>query len=780
MERIELLAPAGSMESLIAAINKGADAIYLGGSKFSARAYASNFDEEELEKAVDYAHLYGVKVYITLNTLIKEKEFKEAQKYIGFLYRIGVDALIVQDLGIFKYIKDNYNDFEVHGSTQMTIHNGEAALYFKERGFHRIVLSRELTLKEIEYISKKLKVETEIFIHGALCISYSGQCLMSSSIGGRSGNRGRCAQSCRLPYTLINEEDNKKISGYLLSPKDICTVDNIKDIINTGAYSLKIEGRMKRPEYVAGVVESYRDAIDSAIKNKKETIKNKKDLLLQLFNREGFSKAFLYKNEGKDMMAYNMPKNTGVFLGSILSNGEIILEKDINLKDGIRNGEGGFTISKIIKKNKEVDFALKGETVRLFPKDYKKGDKLYKTSDVKLLEGYKTSYLNKFQKKIPLSIDVDFKIDNNIEISCSYNGENFKVLGELVQKPLKRPIDKNKLEENLKKSGETPFKVDKINFINFEEGFIPVSSINDVRRKLIEEIENNIIKAFKRNNRVQGKSLEIKERSVPDFQYIYEIREKEQLKALKNLNIENIIINPWGKNKEDISLEDLKDISKFYLKVPTIVKEEFNYICQIVNEFKEKIEGIVTSNVGIISKFKDDFIIIGDYKLNIFNKNTAMFYSEDINLLPLSVELNRKEIGDLLKSSKNNFYINIYGKVENMVMEYCPIGSNFGGKSSKKICSEPCKTNNFLLKDRMNEFFKVKTDRFCRAHLYNSVPTNLIGEKEDLISLGINKFKVEFVDENYEDTIKVINMIKGKEEIDSREFTKGHYKRGVQ
>ena len=206
MERIELLAPAGSMESLIAAINRGADAIYLGGSKFSARAYASNFDNETMEKAVDYAHTYGVKVYVTVNTLIKENEFQEAVDYIGVLYKIGVDALIIQDVGLAKRIREVYPDFELHASTQMSIHNGEGALFFRENGFFRIVLSRELTLDEIKYISKDLGIETEIFVHGALCVCYSGQCLMSSLIGGRSGNRGRCAQSCRLPYTLIREK----------------------------------------------------------------------------------------------------------------------------------------------------------------------------------------------------------------------------------------------------------------------------------------------------------------------------------------------------------------------------------------------------------------------------------------------------------------------------------------------------------------------------------------------------------------------------------------------
>ncbi|MGL5245047.1 MAG: peptidase U32 family protein, partial [Sarcina sp.] len=397
MEKIELLAPAGSMESLIAAINRGADAIYLGGNKFSARAYASNFDNETMEKAIDYAHSYGVTVYVTINTLIKENEFSEAMEYIGDLYKMGVDALIIQDVGILKKTKELYADFELHASTQLSVHNGEGAIFFRDNGFLRIVLSRELTLKEIKHISKELKIETEIFIHGALCVSYSGQCLMSSLIGGRSGNRGRCAQSCRLPYTLIREKDKKEIKGYLLSPKDICTIDNVEDLINSGTASLKVEGRMKRPEYVAGVIESYRGAIDNVYDKRKISQEYNKAKLMKLFNREGFSSAYLYKNTGKDMMAYKTPRNTGVFIGEALKNGEVTLVEDIALKDGIRISDDGFTISKILINNKEVEEAKKGDKVKIFPNRYKAHDKLYKASDIKLLNTLKTAYENPYE-----------------------------------------------------------------------------------------------------------------------------------------------------------------------------------------------------------------------------------------------------------------------------------------------------------------------------------------------------------------------------------------------
>lgn len=450
MKNIELLAPAGTVESLYAAINSGADAIYMGGTKFSARAYASNFTNEDLEYVVRYAHLYGVKIFIAVNTLIKENELSEAVEYIDFLYSIGVDALIVQDFGIAKILRDRYKDFEVHSSTQMTIHNGEGAKFLKSQGFHRIVLARELNLKEIKYISSDLDIETEMFVHGALCVCYSGQCLMSSMIGGRSGNRGRCAQPCRLPYDIINTKDGTNKKAYILSPKDMCNIDNVEDLIKTGTSSLKIEGRMKRPEYVAGVVKSYRKAIDSY--NNKETFNSRNDekVLLQLFNREGFSKAYLYGNKGKDMMSYNFPKNTGVYLGKVGSDGSVIIDSDISLGDGIRFGDKGFTLSKILLNNKEVKNANNGDKVILYPKTYKKGDVLYKTLDNDLMKSYEP-FCRPFEKKISLKCYITFKVNKDIELKFQHVNKEFVVKGPKVEMPKTKPISKDRIEESLGK-----------------------------------------------------------------------------------------------------------------------------------------------------------------------------------------------------------------------------------------------------------------------------------------------------------------------------------------
>jgi Collagenase and related proteases len=347
--KIELLAPSGDMESVYAAVNNGADAIYIGGSKFSARAYAKNFSLEDIKEIVEYCHDYGVKVYVTINTLIKQKEMAEVLEYINQLEQLRVDAVIIQDLGLAKAIFENFKGLEVHASTQMSVHNKEMSLFLKDMGFSRIVLARELALEEIKEISEV--VETEVFIHGALCVCYSGQCLMSSMLGGRSGNRGRCAQPCRLPYQIVNKLNSETKQGYLLSPKDICTIENISEIIESGVTSFKIEGRMKRPEYVAGVVGSYRKAIDRYVNEKVlMDTKDEKKKLLQLFNREGFSKGYIFGNTGKDMMAYNYPKNTGIILGRAIDNNLIELVEEVSINDGIRVKDEGAVNNKNIKE----------------------------------------------------------------------------------------------------------------------------------------------------------------------------------------------------------------------------------------------------------------------------------------------------------------------------------------------------------------------------------------------------------------------------------------------
>ena len=783
MNKVEILAPAGSMESLIAAINKGADAVYLGGNKFSARAYASNFDNDNMIKAIDYAHSYGVKVYVTLNTILKENEIEDAVRYVGFLYEIGVDAIIIQDLGLFKRVKEEYNDLEIHASTQMTIHNGDGALFFNERGFHRIVLSRELSLDEIKYISKDLGIETEIFVHGALCVSYSGQCLMSSMIGGRSGNRGRCAQPCRMEYTLKGENSGER-KAYILSPKDTCTIESVKDIINSGTYSLKIEGRMKRAEYVAGVVDNYKKAVEKELYNKEYSVAKGKRELLQLFNRGGFSSAYLHKNLGKDMMSFKHPRNTGVFLGKIEKNGEIILKEDISVGDGFRFRDTGFNVNKIIKGIEEVKEAKRGDRVKLFPTAYKVGDEIFKSLDKKLFDSLEDD-LKAYNRKIDLNASVTFKVGEPLKIKLHYNNKEYEFLGEVIEKAEKKPLTKERVIEALVKSGDYAFKINNVSFECFEDGFLRISDLNNLRREAIEGVQKSITKAYRRK---RPKALEISKEEVIKQEFneiMYQCITKEQVKALVEENEKNIILDIFSRDKNALNYKDLIDISEknninIYLKVPNIIKSEYDKVINIIEKVKPYIKGIVTVNVGIIRKYQDELTIIGDYKLNIINSESLSFYQNEIDIPTMSLELNRKEIKEVLKKNKGNNQFVIYGKTELMISEYCPIGSTFGEKSSCSDCNLACTRDEFTLIDRMNEKFRVMTDVFCRSYILNPKPLNLIEEIEDLRGLGAKSFRVDFRDEKYDEVKKVLKMIRGTENINNNEYTKGHYRRGIE
>lgn len=781
MTKVELLAPAGSMDSLYAAVNSGADAIYLGGPKFSARAKAIEFDNEKMKEAVDYCHSYGVKIYVTMNIILKENELREAIKYVGYLYEIGVDALIIQDTGLVNLIQSAYPDFEIHASTQMTIHNGEGAVYFKSKGFERIVLSRELSLKEIEYISKDLGIETEIFVHGALCVSYSGQCLMSSMIGGRSGNRGKCAQPCRQEYRLVSEKSGEK-KGHLLSTKDTCTIEDVKDIINSGAYSLKVEGRMKRPEYVSGVIDTYRRALDKELENKEFNLKEGKNTLLQLFNRGGFASAYLKKDTGKDMMSFQIPKNTGIEIGKIDSKGYIVLKESIALGDGIGFGKKGFTVSKILLKGKEVKKGNKGDKVKLYPEGYREGDVIYKTSNKELLDNL-SDKVKPYTKKIDLNVSVSFKCGENIKISTIFNDKEYEVLGDVVERAEKKPLDKERIVDSLKKSGEYPYKIENVNFTEFQDGFVRVSSLNNLRRDLFDKILKDILSSGRRNrSKVETVDKKLRVKDSIDMDLLVTCITRRQLKTLLDLGVKNIGVDLYSREKDAITTEDIKNIkgADVYILTPEIIKSEFKSIVNIIDKNKPYIKGLITENAGIINIYKDELKIIGDYKLNIFNSEAAKFYREDLNMVSLSLELNRKEIKDIMKKGITGAIYQVYGKTELMVSQYCPIGSTFGGKNTDKNCNQACMRDKFTLVDETKEKFRVMTDLFCRSHILNGTPLNLINEIDDLKSMGIETFRIDLKDESEKEVINIFKMLRGEKEIEGKHYTKGCYRRGVE
>ena len=400
MNEIELLAPVGSFDALKAAVQNGANAVYLGGKDFSARASANNFDREELIEAVKYAHIRDVRVFVTTNTLIKQDEIEDFVEYAKFLYDIDVDALIMQDIGVAMLIHELLPDFELHASTQMVAHSLEDAQYLESIGFKRVVLARELTVDEIKYICDNTNVDIEIFVHGALCVCYSGGCLMSSMIGNRSGNRGRCAQPCRQKYTMIDISTGEEIHSngeYLLSTKDLNTIEDVDKIIETGVLSLKIEGRMKKPEYVATVINSYRNAIDEYQANKKVNISTETmEDLYTIFNRK-FTKGLILGEVGEDVMNSNVPNNQGLYVGKVVDYNKKAKRLKIKLEGTLKKGDGinlgGGTIGRIIKGKEIAQIGYKGETIELdFIGEARKNQPVFKTSDTNLIDKAQKTY----------------------------------------------------------------------------------------------------------------------------------------------------------------------------------------------------------------------------------------------------------------------------------------------------------------------------------------------------------------------------------------------------
>lgn len=771
------------MEALVMAVQNGANAVYLGGTKFSARAYATNFSEKELEDAVDYCHSYDVRVNITLNTLLKDSELEEAVSYASFLYRIGVDALIVQDPGLIYRLRRDLPEFELHASTQMTVHNGEGALYYTEKGIKRIVLSRELSFEEIKEISTDLGVETEIFVHGALCISYSGQCLMSSILGGRSGNRGRCAQPCRLPYDLIDETKTSKAKAYLMSPKDITAIDNMDEIIDSGVYSLKIEGRMKRPEYVAATVRYFREEIEGY-----QTPEHRENLL-KVFNREGLSDGYFHGKTGKDMMAFHYPKNTGVSIGRVDRDGSLRLDAPLRKGDGLRVGEKGLTVEGIRDGKDVKEHAHPGESVKLIGRSKLPEGELFKTYDFELMDQLKRSHNGLYDKKIPLTGSLYFAPGEPAVLRVNYKGKEYRRTTKPVETAQKAPLSLLRVEEALKKSGEVPFALDAIELDKFEEGFLPVKELNELRRLLLEDIVAEEVGSKKRTMTPLA-CPEVRPELAQRVEALrlVGVSTKEQLRAALDAGAKELVLYPFYRGAWHLNFSDVKELLekqgelglKVYIKVSNILRTELHGVLNRVRSLSAHgaIEGIITNNAGVIRALHKDFRVIGDYKLNLMNSYGLHLFGEDLYMSMVSEELNRQELKEL--KHKDRFVTLVYGRQELMHSEYCPVGASLGGMTRETPCNEVCMTAKFSLKDRMGEEFPVMTDIFCRSYIMNGKPKNLLDTTKDLKSIGFNSFRVDLTLEDYEESLVILKAFLSEQALTLDAFNRGHYKRGVE
>lgn len=721
----ELLAPAGSFEALTAAISNGADAIYLGLNRFGARAYANNFDLEELKKAVIYAHLRNVKIYVTMNTIVFDNELNDAFTQINDIYNAGVDGIIVQDLAIFDHIVKNYPLMEAHCSTQMGIDDLEGTLLFKELGAKRVVLSREVPINTLKNIKKDAKIPIEIFVHGALCVSYSGNCLMSGLIGYRSGNRGRCVGSCRKPYSLINTTKNEALSNsYILSMKDLNAINNIDDL--KFADSLKIEGRMKEPVYVANVINSYRKALDGNASNADKSNLNK------TFNRT-YTKGYIFNEDKKNITNIEKPNNYGYEIGYISKKTkggyEITLKDELNQGDIIRinhnNEDINLSVTKLYDQNDNFITSSKKICYIKIKEQLSINDIVYKTKDIKFNDLLESSYPREY-RRFPINLYVYGDVDSTLTITAECEDKTVTIESDFIlEKALNKPTLKEQFCKQFDRLNETVYSLNEVEYY-VENVFIPAGKINDLRRSLIEKL----------NKERLGKRKEI--------------TIKSQILDKINLEYDSLGLAVYCNTLDQYNAAKELGVEKIYYKDNVIRRNQ--------NEYKDKKGELLIGGYGGIYKYKNTNPFITDFSLNVVNyKSVYMLHKLGAKRVCLSHEINANQIKDLINDFKANTGILpnlemiVYGKADMMFTKYCPLKVfNQCGK---------CKNNNYILKDEYG-YFPIISHEDCTTTIVNGKNLNLIDDLENI--KNINTFRVQLTTETYEESLEIINKFKNK------------------
>lgn len=739
MKKVELLSPVGSMATLYQAIHNGADAVYLAGKKYGARKYSNNFTEEELIKAIKYSHLYGVKVYITVNTMIFEEEVEEFLEYIDFLYQNKVDALIMQDIGMISIIKKVYSNIEVHASTQCHTNSKETVQFLKNIGCTRVVIAREMSLENINKID--VDIEKEIFIHGALCICYSGQCLFSALNGGRSANRGECVGACRLPYNLIKNNKNLNLNNkYLLSTKDLNTIFNIETILKNNIDSLKIEGRMKSPQYVGYVTRLYRRAID-AFYNHQKLLITKEELknLKILYNRE-FTEGYLFNKQ--DIVNSKTPNHIGIPIGQVFKVDKkyIYIRLDSNLyqEDGIRfkKSNKGMIVNRIYNSNMLlINKALKDNVCILDNKvNLKQNDIVLKTLSQKLIKEID----NYPPKQIPVSFEVELFINSKLKLTVSDGKNTITLYGDNIEKAHNRCVDSENITKCISKLGNTPFKLKDLIINKDENIFISLKSINELRRKVISELihlrENPKRQILKEKIPVLLKE----ETKIKTSKLNVLARTEEQIECCLEENVDNIYIDDYK------LYQKYKNNKNVYYRINRI--QETNII--------KNDDNLLVGTLGDIEKYNKTNKIIGDYFLNIANSYSVDYFClKNVYLMTLSVELNYEQIKAIAKKS-NNIELLIYGTPELMVLKYCPLKNNL----------EYCKTcssahDDFYLQDKFNNKYQI-IHKNCITYIMHSKKIDKMQEIKLYQKIGIKNFRIDFFKENKNEVKNILKKIK--------------------
>lgn len=801
-DRVEILAPAGSMECLKAAIAAGADAVYTGGALFGARAYAHNLTEEELLEAIDYVHLHGRRLYLTVNTLIKDREMeKQMYDYLLPYYRQGLDAVIVQDIGLFRFIRKHFPDLPIHASTQMTLTGVDGAKFLEKEGAQRIVTSRELSMAEVKKIADETELEIESFVHGALCYCYSGQCLFSSFIGGRSGNRGQCAQPCRLLYRT----PEAKRPQYLLSLKDICTLELIPEMIESGIYSFKIEGRMKKPEYAAAVAFQYRKYTDLYLKYyeecpaeedpaayamKKYRVREEdRQMLLDLYNRGGFHTGYYHTQNGREMISLNRPNHAGVPAVKVLAKkGRNVTAKaltDLYPQDIIelpmrkgREKADNYTCKDAVRKGMNVQIPVFADT------PFKMDEIWMRTRNSTLIDTLREEFVNgKIKERICGTFRLYPQEKATLTVKC--RDAEITVAGEKAQEALSQPMSRERIEKQLRKTGNTEFEFSFLKAEIGEKVFLPMQSLNELRREALETLEKVICEKYRRSGEVKDPEEDKTELSMEEevlSGWTASVRTAEQMEViLEEEAIGRIYVDCtmfpriWEKDSYVEWITKVHAAGKeIYLVMPYIFRERTRkqYEAAYNRIFGAGWDGILIANYESFAFLKEHGYtgrIMTDYNLYEFNQESRKFWKEKgVFEFTAPVELTERELQDLRVKDGE---VIVYGYLPMMISAGCI-------QKTTRGCLK--KSGQTTITDRYRNPFVVKNEcDYCYNILYNYVPLYLGDRMEEVYQIGPGRIRLMFTTERQQEVRQILSAYFEGKELPEGTYTRGHWKRGI-
>lgn len=795
----ELLAPAGDWECAKAAVENGADAIYFGLDKFNARMRSQNFTISDLPELIEFLHLRGVKGYVTLNTLIFTSELQEVEQYLKTMITAGVDAVIVQDVGICRLIRHLSSDFPIHGSTQMTITSAAGVNFAKSLGCQLVVLARECSIKEInkiqqQILDKNIPLPLEIFVHGALCVAYSGQCLTSEALGGRSANRGECAQACRMPYDLIADEKIVDLGNrkYLLSPQDLSGIEVLPELVNCGVTSLKIEGRLKTPEYVANVTQVYRQALDKIAKpgnsqisatshniTYKQDYKNYNKYPLEMAFSRGLYTGWLRGINNQELVHANFGKKRGVYVGEVtrIKNEQITLKivAPIKAGDGVvfdcghpELPEEGGRVYTVTQKGKEVVLTFGRDAIN--PRKIHIGDKIWKTSDPELDKAIRQTYTGEnphFTKPIHLELFGETG-EKLIAIVRDEIGNIVKIESEiLLVEAHTKPLTTEKLQEQFGRLGNTPFHLGTLENKIMGNVILPVSELNRMRRELVTRLQilRSKPQVWQINHDHQWQDL-LKivrdDKSVTDagVSLIILVRSMKQLLTVLDTNIETIYCEFEDPHKYQAAVKLCRDTEKsvnLYIAPPRITKPGENWILKQLKECQA--DGYLVRNYDHLEYFADAQCI-GDFSLNIANPLSADYFQKQFNLqrLTASYDLNINQLIDLITTYTPQFLeVTIHQHIPMFHIEHCVFCAFLSQGTDYTNCGRPCEKQELKIRDRVGSEHIVKADTGCRNTIYNSAAQTGAEYVHKLISVGLKNFRIEFLDETPQQVTQTIN-----------------------